>query len=334
MTPAPLWRAETVLRTVRGWSLHEQNWEATGVSIEQKKIKPGDLYIAIDHASSRADEFVASAFEAGAQAAIVSKQPKHIPPNAPVIFVDDAREALMKLAKEARARMKGKVLAVLGIEGLHSMSSMLRLALGAVGSTFVSSCHHDTLCLPFALANLPSDTEYGIFEMPMHCDVPVFDHLKPDVTIIPAAEDFLFSIRTLPGKKIEHAIKNSIVIVNRDGVQKGDLIKLAKGLSAKKTLFFSEKTKADAFLIDCTIAGKEYIAKTIIMGKEVSYMMSLPCLKEISYSLASLLAAFIASGKIRECATALLGYEAMHSAQSEHNDLLNPFSPHANKNAN
>ena len=94
----PLWQAETVVRAVRGRCLHEQTWTADGVSIDSRTVKKGDLFIALHGPSHDGHDHVAAAFEAGAAAALVSRQLSNIPPDAALLFVDDTMMALQELA--------------------------------------------------------------------------------------------------------------------------------------------------------------------------------------------------------------------------------------------
>ncbi len=309
MTSSPFWRADSVIRTTGGWSLHEQTWRAGGISTDAQKVKPGDLFVALKESFYDGHDDVAAAFVAGASAAIVSRQPMHVPADAPVVMVDDTQSALKALAQAARSRARGKIIAVTGLSGRASVKEMLRLTLSAVGKTYAApeskKAGRDVF---LALANLPLNADYGVFEVDGGRGfAPLSELLRPDIVVLPE-EDTDFAEKEQNTARLPAGInKIAVVIVNRD-VWGRKITALAKNRRLKKVLSFSEKTKADAYLIDCVLAGEEYIVKAMVAGKEVNYMMSLSSSKELPYSLAALLASFEASGNTAECAAALLGY--------------------------
>jgi len=310
MTGRVLWQAEAVCRALRGWSLHEQTWAATGLSADLRKTKRGDLFIAIDELPHGGHPSVAAAFIAGAAAAVVSRQPKHVPPQAPLIFVEDAAAALRELARAARRRTKSKIIAVSGTAARASVARMLRLALGAVGKTCVfDSAEEGTWGLPLALAALPLEADYGIFGVDSgFSSAAVMELIDPDIAVLADAGDLFAAKELLKGIN-----PRASLIVNRDDERA--LGVFAKSRGTKKVLSFSESAKTDAYLSNCALAGKEYIVNAVILGKKINYMMNLSSLKEVPYSLAAMLAAVEASGKGDECAAALLGYGATPSGK-------------------
>src|SRR5665213_1796298 len=107
-----LWTNQEVATAL---ALSEQplSWMATGVSIDTRTLKPGDLYIAIQGDTHDGHTFVADAFEKGAVAAIVDRLVV-AGENFPQIIVDDTLKALTKLGTFARQRTKATIIAVTG----------------------------------------------------------------------------------------------------------------------------------------------------------------------------------------------------------------------------
>ncbi len=103
-------------------------WQARGVSIDSRSVAPGDLFFAIAGPNFDGHEFVDAALEAGAAAAVVSRDVPDLPGDAPLIRVDNTLEALAALGRAGRARMAGKVAAVTGSVGKTGTKEALRAA--------------------------------------------------------------------------------------------------------------------------------------------------------------------------------------------------------------
>ena len=104
------------------------DWTATGVSIDTRTLAPGDLFVALTAARDGHD-FVAEALAKGAAAALVSRRPDGVPAGAPLLTVPDVLAGLRALATAARARFRGRLVAVLGLTllALWAASPLMKL---------------------------------------------------------------------------------------------------------------------------------------------------------------------------------------------------------------
>ncbi|MFA4994071.1 MAG: UDP-N-acetylmuramoyl-tripeptide--D-alanyl-D-alanine ligase [Bdellovibrionales bacterium] len=322
-----LWQAEEIVRAVRGRCLQEQSWGVSGISIDSRMVTSGDLFIALKEEARDEQASVAAAFAAGASAAIVSRQPMQVPPAAPLVFVDDTFAALHDLGRQGRARAQGKIIAVTGSVGKTSTKEMLRLALGAVGAVYaVSGNFNNSWGLPLALANLPEDTDYGIFEMGLtHAgELAALSLLaRPDIAVITSIEavhlECFASLEGLADAKAEVFLgmtENGIVLLNRDNLQYARLANAAKKRGIRKIASFSTNEKADAVVRECFPSGEGSAVKAVIAGRKISYSIGEPGMHLVKNSLAALLASFAASGKIDECAAALSHYRLLEGSGS------------------
>ena len=114
-----------------------QKWSATGVSIDTRTIVAGDLFVALTDVRDGHD-FVAQALSKGAAAALVSRIPDGVAPDAPLLIVDDVLAALEALGRAGRARTDARVVAVTGSVGKTSTKEMLRAMLVDQGATHAS----------------------------------------------------------------------------------------------------------------------------------------------------------------------------------------------------
>lgn len=142
-------------------------WAATGVSIDTRSIRPGDLFFALQAARDGHD-FVAQALAAGAAAALVSRIPDGVAPDAPLLVVPDVLRGLEDLGRAGRARMQGRVIAITGSVGKTSTKEMARAALAGQGVIHAAEASYNNHWgVPLTLARMPADTDFAIIEIGM-----------------------------------------------------------------------------------------------------------------------------------------------------------------------
>ena len=121
-----LWESKEVEDATSGRSTCE--WVASGVSIDTRTLKAGDLFIALKDVRDGHD-FVADALSKGAVAAVVSHVPPSLDSKAPLLIVDDVQIALERLGVAARRRSKARIIAITGSVGKTSTKDMLQIVL-------------------------------------------------------------------------------------------------------------------------------------------------------------------------------------------------------------
>ncbi len=94
-----LWSAQEAITATGGTG--PGGWIASGVSIDTRTLDPGDLFVALKDARDGHD-FVAQALAEGAAAALVSRIPDGVSPDAPLLLVPDVQRALEALGRAAR----------------------------------------------------------------------------------------------------------------------------------------------------------------------------------------------------------------------------------------
>ena len=137
----------------------------TGVSIDSRTLEPGDLFFAIQGDAHDGHDHVARAFEAGAAAAVVSREraPK-LAALGPVFAVHDTLEAMTRLGVAARTRSKAKIVGVTGSVGKTTAKEMLRAMLTACGATHASAASYNNHWgVPLTLARMPANARFGVF---------------------------------------------------------------------------------------------------------------------------------------------------------------------------
>ncbi|MFO1138212.1 MAG: UDP-N-acetylmuramoyl-tripeptide--D-alanyl-D-alanine ligase [Paracoccus sp. (in: a-proteobacteria)] len=145
-----------------------RDFSVAGVSIDTRTIRPGDLFVALQAARDGHD-FVAQALEKGAGAALVSRIPEGVAPDAPLLVVPDVLTALEALGRAGRARMQGRVIAITGSVGKTSTKDMARVALTGQGRIHAAEASYNNHWgVPLTLARMPADTDFAIIEIGMN----------------------------------------------------------------------------------------------------------------------------------------------------------------------
>src|SRR5712691_6049953 len=81
----------------------------SGVAVDSRRVRPGDLFVALRGTRVDGHDFARNAAAAGARAVLSERQPDNLPPGYPVVRVADSRRALLQFAgvmkKEAGFRL-------------------------------------------------------------------------------------------------------------------------------------------------------------------------------------------------------------------------------------
>ena len=144
-------------------------FEAVGISIDTRTLKPGDLFVALQGDARDGHEFVSAALAKGAGAAMVSHVPDGIFADAPLLNVAHTMRGLEDLGRAGRGRArrpdycrhrqrgqdnhKGNASPRIGCAWHDArLSVLLQQSLGRAGQS----------------AQLPQDSAFGVFEIGMN----------------------------------------------------------------------------------------------------------------------------------------------------------------------
>ncbi len=137
----------------------------SGISIDTRTIKEGELFVALKGENFNGEEFVDKAFSAGAAAAIVTDGQRL--KERPGVVVADALEALGRIAH--CYRWGGRLIpwiAVTGSNGKSTTRRMIAHILGSKGSVCEPQKNFNNLVgLPVTLLSNTEENDYGVVEM-------------------------------------------------------------------------------------------------------------------------------------------------------------------------
>ena len=168
----------------------DKDWTCTGVEIDSRKVKPGNIFMAMPGTEFDGHNFIKDAINMGANSLIIKESLNITKDNLNIIKVDDVYKSLILLSKASRKRINNSknIIAITGSSGKTSTKEMLGSALSTIGSTYVNpGSYNNHVGVPYSLANMPRNTNYGIFELGMNNlnEISILSKLvKPDIAII------------------------------------------------------------------------------------------------------------------------------------------------------
>lgn len=264
----PLWTSQDVADATGGKVTG--SWYATGVSIDSRTLVPGDLFVALSD-SRDGHDFVATALQNGAAAAIVDHIPDDVADDAPLLIVGDVLAALVALGIAARARTDAKVIAVTGSVGKTSTKEMLRAILLAQGRVHVAEASYNNQWgVPLTLARMPANSDFAVIEIGMNAPgeiSPLAKMARPDLALITtitaahlAAFDDIDGIAREKAAIFEGFCKPGIAVVNSDLPVSPLLLDLAN-TAAAKVVRFGEDPAAEYHLVNVELTDSATIVR-------------------------------------------------------------------------
>lgn len=311
-----LWDNKSAAEATQGIA-HGSPWQAARVEIDSRKVRPGDVFVAIKGERFDGHAFVADAFKNGAVAALVSRM---VPGN--IIIVEDTLKGLEGLARQARARSKAKIIGVTGSVGKTSAKEMLKLALLVHGEVFATSGNYNNhIGTPLNLANLPPHTPFAVFEMGMN-HAGEISHLtnmvKPHVAVITTVEavhlEFFTSVEGIATAKAEifEGVDNDgTAIIGGDHPYWEHLKIKASRRGIRNIVLCGEAQHNDALLLDYHPTHEGCAVKAGIAGKELSYTLGALGRHWATTSVLALAAAHALGLDLAKTAQALNGFREL-----------------------
>jgi UDP-N-acetylmuramoyl-tripeptide--D-alanyl-D-alanine ligase len=301
---APLWTHDSARDATGGHC--RGRWRATGVAIDSRVLKPGDLFIALQGPSFDGHDFVADALARGAAAAVMHRLPQGIAADAPLLVVGDTMTALHDLGRAGRARAAARVIGVTGSVGKTGVKEALRLVLGREAPTSANDGSlNNHWGLPLSLARLPADARYGVFEMGMNHAGELSElarlarpHVAVITTVAAVHSAHFASEEAIADAKAEifaGLAPGGCAVLHRDNRHFARLAAAAAGTGVARILSFGADPAADVRLIAASADADGSDVRANIAGKPVAYRVGLPGQHWVTNSLC-VLATVVAAG--------------------------------------
>jgi UDP-N-acetylmuramoyl-tripeptide--D-alanyl-D-alanine ligase len=310
----PLWSPEELAETL-GPPSAPLDGPATGVSIDTRTLRPGDLFVAIKGDTHDGHDHVARAFEAGAIAAVVARATDD---GGPLFFVDDTLRGMERLGAAARRRSRARLVAITGSVGKTSAKEMARAALSAVGPTHASAASFNNHWgVPLTLARLPAEAAYGVFEIGMnHANeiTPLVGLVRPHVALITTIGavhiEYFGSLEAIADAKAEifsGVEPGGLAVLNRDAPQFERLARAARARDLR-IVDFGASPGSGARLVAFAPEGEGSRIEAEIGGEGVSFALGAPG-RHMAENAVGVLAALQGLGApLAHCAEALAAF--------------------------
>jgi UDP-N-acetylmuramoyl-tripeptide--D-alanyl-D-alanine ligase len=304
------------------------DWVATGVSIDSRTLTPGDLFVALRGPNVDGHDFVDAALQRGASAAMVDHEVPGNREDAPLLRVDDTLAALCALGAAARNRSGARIVAVTGSVGKTGTKEALRLALASVGLVYASAGGlNNHWGAPLALARLPPDADYGVFELGMNHPGEIASltrlvrpHIALITTVEPVHLGFFSSIEAIADAKAEIFFglePNGVAVLNRDNPQYARLAAAATRAGAD-VIGFGSHSDAEVRLVDCVLDSRGSSVEAVVRGRVLGFRVSIPGRHWVMNSLAVLAVAAATEVDVASAAEALDQLEALPGRGRRH----------------
>lgn len=218
----------------------------TGLTIDSRKVKKGDLYIAIIGENHDGHDFLKDVKNKGATVALVSKLKNNL--ELQQIMVADTMVALKKIAKFWRKNFEIPVIAITGSNGKTSSKELLLHILSSELSVHATKGNFNTaIGLCFTILELDSNHDIAIFEL--GASLP--GEIKNLCEIASPTHGFITNVAP--------AHLEGFGSIQKIASEKGELFKaLGDGISFVNN-------------------ADDYVSKMPILGKKISYGLTPEC---------------------------------------------------------
>jgi len=137
--------------------------EFHGISTDTRKVRQGELFVALQGENFDAHDFIQQAVDAGAVAVVVSRPVEIILPS---LLVNDTRLALGELASAWRRQFSLPIIAVTGSNGKTTVKEMIASILAVNGEPLVTKGNlNNDIGVPLTLFNIDAQHTHAVIEM-------------------------------------------------------------------------------------------------------------------------------------------------------------------------
>jgi len=138
--------------------------EITGIAIDSRKVKQGDLFIPFLGENVDGHNYIESAFEKGAAASLSLKNDFISDNN--IIYVNDSYEAIQTLAKHYLDSLNAKTIAITGSNGKTTTKDIITSVLSTKYKVHKTQGNfNNELGVPLTILAAPEDSEILVLEM-------------------------------------------------------------------------------------------------------------------------------------------------------------------------
>lgn len=276
-----IWDSNTLREIANAKS--NKDWKVTGLEIDSRQVKKGDLFCAIKGSKLDGHNFINGAIKNGAAACLVSSSSNLLNKIA-FAEVKNVFKAIEKMATEGRKRSKAKFIAVTGSVGKTGTKEMFRTCFSKITKIFVNqNSFNNHIGVPVSLSQIPKSSSFCVLEIGMNKKGEIkklSELVKPDLAIITAVEQShlqgLKSLKNIALAKSEILYslpKNGCFIFNKDTNFSEMLNDKAVKLQINNIISYGKSDEADIRLIDFKLSNNFYFIKANCFNKIIEWKM-------------------------------------------------------------
>jgi UDP-N-acetylmuramoyl-tripeptide--D-alanyl-D-alanine ligase len=283
----------------------------SGVAVDSRRVRPGDLFVAIPGARVDGHDFARQAAAAGARAILAERTPAGLPSGFPVVLVADTRRALLEFAGVLRQAAGFRLAAIAGSAGKTTTKEFAAAILGHKFATEKTPGNQNSaIGFPMSILNLTRWPEWMVGEMGMSAvgEISLLSRtFEPDAALITliAAEhlEFLGSLDNVAKANAEilEGLKPSgVFVVNADDAR---VAALADAFSGTK-LRFGRGPSADVAVENVEDLGSESRFRLRTPAGSDDLRLPLPGSHQVSNFLSASALAIACGADLADCAAA------------------------------
>ncbi|MHB1392280.1 MAG: UDP-N-acetylmuramoyl-tripeptide--D-alanyl-D-alanine ligase [Clostridia bacterium] len=286
----------------------------SGVSIDSRRINPGDMFIALKGESFDGHDFIAKAVENGAAVVVTEKPLNEL--GIPYILVRDTLKALQDIARYYRGKFQIPFVAVTGSSGKTTTKDMIASVLSQKFNVLKTEGNfNNAIGLPLTLLKLQYSHEIAILEMGMNSPGEISllsDIVRQDIGVISnvgnAHIEKLGSKENILKAKLEiydYFDKHNTAVIN------GDNAMLADFSSEKyRVVRYGMDQSNDLYAFGIMEKGEEGIDFSVNMeGAAVSFTVLLPGMHNVYNALSAIAVARLFGMKAEDIRKGLLSFK-------------------------
>lgn len=216
--------ALSLLANQLGLRLASEDVALTGLAIDSRRVKSGDLFAAIEGATVNGNDFIDAAIAKGA-AAVISTQSVAQP--IPSLEVESVEKACADFGLLMRQGASAKVVGITGSAGKTTAKAFVEQICARAGDTVATlGNQNNELGVPLTLARLASDPDFAVIEMgaAQRGDIAYLARMaKPEVVVLLNALEAhvgrFGSVETIvetKGEILDGLTSDSIAVLNAD----------------------------------------------------------------------------------------------------------------------
>jgi len=290
------------------YSGHDVSFAA--VSSDSRSIGRGELFVALRGPSFDAHDFISSAVDRGACAAMID-QPVDV--DLPTLNVRDTHDGLGDLAAAWRNCFEVPVLAITGSNGKTTVKEMIGNILAGRGEVLVTQGNlNNDIGLPLTLLRLQDQHRFAVLEMGANHAGEIAYLAKlagPDIALITNAgsahlEGFgsLQGVIQAKGEIIEGLVPNGVVVLNADDA---GLQNWKRRAGDHQIVTFGLDAPADVSAGSLSGAASGAVKVSSTSGKSATLKLALPGRHSLMNALAAIAACQVCGVSLKESCAVL-----------------------------